>query len=406
MNPPERYAQLMQSKDHYRHTVLQTAFHRRTSALARVNEWHRWMDYTVPDMYFDADLEYFAIRNSCAVFDLCPMSKYHISGPDAEAMLNRMLTRDVSKIRPGRVGYALWCDDEGQVIDDGTVFHLREGEYRLCSQERQLDWLKASSLGFDVQVHEDTHEIAALAFQGPTSCAVLRRLQVPGIDELKPFGLIHVEVAGIPLMISRTGFTGDLGYELWTDVEHAEPLWDALFEAGRLHGITPMGTHALEMSRIEAGYIQAGVDFNPSDHAVRPGSTRSPLELDMAWLVDFKKPNFTGRAALQREARRGVKQRLVKLEIDGNKPAHNAFIYNARNKVVGIVTSAMWSPSAKNNIALAFLDAPWGREGDSLRAEVYYQTELVWSRAMVRARAHDGPFWNPPRRSATPPADY
>ncbi len=397
---------MTRGKEHFRETVLKTPFHSRTAPLNKLNDWHRWKNYTTAGSYFDVSLEYFAIRNSCSVFDLTPMTKHRITGADALPFLNRLVTRNVDKIKPGRVGYAVWCDDAGQVIDDGTIFHLRPGEYRLCSQERQLDWLQRSALGFDVKIKEETHEVAALAFQGPTTCAVLKQMGLTGIEALKPYGLTYFDFQGAELMVSRTGFTGDLGYELWIAPAAAEALWDGLFAAGRHYGITPMGNQALDIARIEAGFIQAGVDFLPADVAVRPNRTRSPFELGLGWLVDFKKPNFTGRRALKAESERGSKYHLVKLDVEGNKPARDAFVYNRRKKVVGTVTSAVWSPSAKANIALASVEMPWGLSGDELFAEIYYQRELKWTRLMARCQVVDGIFFDPPRKRATPPGDF
>jgi aminomethyltransferase len=394
------------NRDHYRQAVYQTPFHSRTAPLCIVNEWHRWMDYTTADVYTDTELEYTAVRNATGVFDLSPMTKHRISGPDACAYLDRLVTRNVSRLKPGRVGYAVWCDDEGQVIDDGTIFHLRDGEYRLCSQEHQLDWLLTNAIGFDVDIREETHEVAALAVQGPTSCSVLRAMGLEGIENLKPFGILDFEIDGIQLMVSRTGFTGDLGYELWVENSQAESLWDALFAAGQDFGIMPIGTHALEMVRIEAGFIQAGVDFLPADGAVRPGVTRSPLELGLEWLVDFDKPVFNGRRALLAERARGSRYRLVRLNIEGNKPAEGAYVYNRYKGVIGTVTSAVWSASAKANIALASVRMPWGRPDDVLWAEIYYQRELEWKKVMARCTVADGPFFDPPRRRATPAPDF
>jgi aminomethyltransferase len=398
----------MKQKEHYRQAVYPTPFHERTSALNTLNEWHRWKDYTVADAFFDVSLEYAAIRNACAVFDLTPMTKHRITGPDALAFLDRLVTRDVSKIKPGKVGYTIWCDDNGQVIDDGTIFHLKPGDYRLCSQERQLEWLERSAFGFDVQMVEDTHEVACLALQGPTSCAVLKAIGCTGAENLKPFDISYWPFAGGELMVSRTGFTGDLGYELWTDNSRALALWDALFDKGANHGIRPMGTHALEIARIEAGFLQAHVDFLPADQAINLDRSRSPFELDLGRLVDFKKPNFNGRKALLEEQKRGSRYRFVRLEIAGNKTAHASYIYNSKRKgeVVGTVTSAEWSPSAKTNIALASLHMPWGRPGDELWADIYYQRELQWSRVTVPCRVVEGAFFDPPRRRATPAADF
>jgi len=394
------------SREHYRNKVYPSPFHSRQAALNENHEWSRWFDYLSVPAYTDATLEYFAARNSCGLFDLTPMIKHRITGTDALPFLDRLVTRDASKIRPGRVGYAVWCTDEGRVIDDGTIFHLREGEYRLCSQEHQLDWLMISANGFDVQVTEETHDVAALALQGPTSCAVLRRMGLDGIDELPPFGLGHFEFHGAELTVSRTGYTGDLGYELWIEPEHAEALWDRLFEAGALHGIRPLGSRALDLLRIEAGFLLAGTDFMPALQAVRPTHTRSPFELGLGWLVDFDKPLFNGRRALLEEQRRGSRYTLARLDIEDNKPAHNAYVFDRRGRRIGWVTSAAWSPSAKKNVALATLETPHGKPGDEVQVEIYYQRELAWSRKMARAVVVEGPFWDPPRRRQTPPADH
>ncbi len=388
-------------------SMARTAFHTRTAAANRLNRWHSWKGYTSSDAYFDTDLEYFACRNASAVFDLCPMSKYRISGPDAADYLNRLVTRDLSKLSAGTVAYVVWCNDDGKVIDDGTVFHLAPGEYRLCAYNRHLAWLKASAIGFDVDIFDETDLCAALALQGPTSCEVLRQLGLPDIGSLKPFKLAFFEFAGAELMVSRTGFTGDLGYELWITPTLALTLWDSLFEAGRLLGIQPMGGEALEMARIEAGFIQAGVDFLPADRTVRPGRGRSPYELGLDWLVSFDKPVFTGMRALRAEKENGSSAwRLLKLDVDGNKAATSSYIYSARKKQVGFVTSAMWSPVAKKNIALANVKASAADTGETLFAEIYYQRELHWSRVMVEARAVSDPFWNPPRKRLTPPEKF
>ncbi|MEX0976137.1 MAG: aminomethyltransferase family protein [Woeseia sp.] len=388
---------------------LRSPFHARLVELDRLNAWHDWKGYTSADALYDADLEYFAIRNSTGVFDLTPMTKYRITGKDALDYVDRLVTRDMRKIKPGRVAYAVWCNDQGQVIDDGTIFHLREGEYRLCSQERHLAWLTAAAIGLDVDIREETADIASLAVQGPTSYSVLKNLQLDGIGELKPFGLAHFDFQGSELMVSRTGFTGDLGYELWVETAKAEALWDAIFEAGKLHGIRAIGTEALDLARIEAGFLTAGVDFLPAEGTVRPGRSRSPFELGLEWLVDFKKPNFNGRRALAEEKRRGSTWRLVKLDIEGNKPAHHSYVYksvNRRRKQVGFITSACWSPVCKKNIAIGTVNVPHGEAGDELLVEIYYQREMHWSRVMATATVVDKPFWDPTRRRATPPSPF
>jgi aminomethyltransferase len=393
-------------RDHYKNTVYPSPFHSRQKEYNQLKEWSRWADYLSVPAYWCADMEYFSGRNTCGVFDITPMVKHRVSGPDALPYMNRLMTRDVSKIKPGRVGYSVWCNENGQVIDDGTIFHLGEGVYRICSQEHQIDWFMTNTLGFDVNVVEETHDIAGLALQGPTSCAVLKDMGLTGVENLTPFGMTWFNFEGKDLMVSRTGFTGDLGYELWIDPEHAELLWDRLFEAGDLRGIKAMGSDALELLRIEAGFILAGADFLPAMEAVRPTHTRSPFELGLGWLVSFDKGVFNGRQALLEEKRNGSRYHLVKLDIDGNKPAKDSFVYTKNKKYAGTVTSAMWSPSAKASIALASLEAPLGEPGEEFEVEIYYQRELKWSRVMAQARVVKDVFWDPPRRRQTPPADF
>ena len=384
---------------------LRSPFYARLAALDTINSWHEWKGYTTPDELYCAETEYFAIRNATGVFDLTPMTKYRIKGPDALAYIDRLVTRDMSKIKPGRVAYAVWCNDQGQVIDDGTIFHLKEGEYRLCSQERHYAWLQDSAVGFDVSITEETAEIAALAVQGPTSFAILSRMGLDGLEDLKPFGLTHFDFEGSEMMVSRTGFTGDLGYELWIDPEKAEVLWDQLFAAGEVTGIRAIGTHALEHARVEAGYLAAYEDFLPAHATVRTGRTRSPLELGLGWLVDFKKPNVNGRRALAEEKRNGSTWRLVKLDIEGNKAANHSYIFaDAKaGRNIGFVTSAAWSPVCKQNIALGTVQTPHGATGTNVWVEIYYQREMHWSRMMARAEVVDKPFWFPKRRGVTPP---
>ena len=390
-------------KPHSDVRLLETPFGSRARDACEVQQWEDWKGYLAPVAYEDVELEYFAVRNAAGVFDLSPMTKYRIRGADARAFLNRVMTRDVRKLAPGRVGYTVWCNDAGMVLDDGTLFHLEDGDYRLCAQERCLDWLQWSALGLDVTIADETADVAALAVQGPTSCAVLMAMGLDGVERLKPFSLARFAFNGGNLLVSRTGFTGDLGYELWVAPERAEALWDALFDAGRDRLIRPMGTAALELARIEAGFIQAGVDFVPAEQILRHGRGRSPFELGLGWLADFRKGHFTGRNALLREKERGSRFRFVRLDVEGNKPAEDSFVLDRSGNVVGHVTSAAWCPTAKRNLALASLEMPWGRAGDELFAEIYYSRELHWTRLEARCTLMDSPAWNPPRRLRTPP---
>jgi aminomethyltransferase len=402
---------LTESEPHYRQPLLKTPFHDRARALSQVDSFIPWAGYTTVDVFTTVEQEYFAIRNATSVYDLTPMVKYRIAGPDARRYLNRLVTRDLGGLKPGRVAYCVWCNDSGHLIDDGTVFCLSETEYRLCTGERQLDWLLDSAVGFEVEIREVTQDIAALSVQGPTSCALLKSFGLAGIERLKPFQLAHFAPPGSlepSLMVSRTGFTGDLGYELWMRPADAERIWDGLMAEGRTRSIRPIGSRALNIARIEAGFLLPNVDFVSAEHTLRVGTERSPLELGLGWLVDFRKGHFTGRRALLEESRRGRRRSLVGLDIEGNKPAHDALLYADRSqkRPVGSVTSATWSPTAKRNIALAMLDAPHIRPGLTVWAEIYLNRELVWERRMARALIVERPFFAPERRRATPPADH
>jgi aminomethyltransferase len=395
-------------RPHFQQPLLETPFHGPSRLYSQVDSYVPWAGYTTVDVYTTVEQEYFAIRNAATLYDLTPMVKYRVSGADALRYLNRLVTRDLRKLRPGRVSYCVWCNDAGHIIDDGTVFCLGEGDYRLCTAERQLDWLLDSAVGFSVEIEEVTGQIAALALQGPTSCAVLRALGVPGIEQLKPFDIGHYQVAGRPLMVSRTGFTGDLGYELWMDPGDAAAWWALLLQAGQGRGLRPIGSRALNMARIEAGFLMPNLDFVNAERTIRTGRDRSPLQLGLGWLVDFKKGHFTGRRALLAESARGPDRQLVGLDIEGNKPAHNALLYDDRDgrREVGSVTSALWSPTCKRNLAFAMIDAPLFRTGSIVWAKIYLSRELVWERRMARAVVVERPFYLPDRRRATPPGDY
>ena len=396
------------SAPHFKQPLLETPFHARARSLSQTDSFIAWAGYTTVDVFTTMEQEYFAIRNAATLYDLTPMVKYRIVGPDALGYLNRLTTRDLSKLKPDRVAYCVWCDDNGHLIDDGTVFRLGEAEYRLCTADRQLDWLLDSAIGFDVSVVEITEDVAALALQGPTSCAVLKNAGLAGIEHLKPFEIGYFSLQGRALMVSRTGFTGDLGYELWMDPAAAETVWDGLMQAGRSRGIRAIGSQALNIARLEAGFLSPHVDFVSAEHTLRLGRDRSPFELGLGWLVDFDKGHFNGRRALLLEHRSAPRRRLVGLDVAGNKPAHNALLYASADgkREIGSVTSAAWSPTCKRNIALAMVDAPHFQIGSTVWADIYLNRELVWERRMSRAEVVERPFFAPNRRRATPPAEF
>jgi len=392
---------------HFRTLRLDTPFQPRIDALAKTNDWYSWAGYRAPHSLWDEELEYFAIRSQAAVFDISPMLKYRIEGPDAEAFCNRLTLRDVGKLKPGRVHYTAWCDDEGHVLDDGTLFRLTDTRFRLCCQERHLPWLLDSALGFDVAVEEETEAVAGLALQGPTSFTVLRAAGFAGVEKLKIFDLAEFPHEGGTVTISRTGFTGDLGYELFVPAAAALSLWDRLFEAGQPHGIRAIGYTALNRARIEAGLIVANADFIAADHAIRADRLRQPDEIGLGFMVDPAKGHFNGRRAiLAARQSRSLRHVLVGLEIEGNVPAEHAIVYNRKVQEVGLVSAAIWSPMAKRNIAIASLTRPFGDTvNDDLWVEIYAMRELKYEKLMKRAKVVPRPFVKLDRRTANPPGE-
>jgi len=392
---------------HFRQPLQRTPFHDRIAAMSTTEEWMAWNTYKVARVVDKLSTEYFAVRSGCAVMDLTPMEKYRITGKDSRAYLDRLVTRDLSKLRPGRVTYIIWCNDDGKVIDDGTLFQLGEDDYRLCSQHHQLDWLLMSAAGFDVDIRTETHDVAALAVQGPTSYSVLTAAGINDLEELRPFGIANLRCGNIPVTVSRTGYTGDLGYELWTDPENALPLWDAVLGVRGQYDIQAMGLSVLEMVRIEAGFIMPGFDFNTAESAVRNGYDRSPYEVGLGWVVNLDKGHFTGRKALIAEKARPVKRQLTKLVVDGNKPVGEAFIYDRKGgKLVGEIKCTTWSPILKANLALADIDFVNGKLPAKLWARFDYQRELKWRTAWAECHAQSKPFYMPEHRSATPPERF
>ncbi|MGB3416622.1 MAG: aminomethyltransferase family protein [Mesorhizobium sp.] len=385
-----------------------TPFQPRIDELAKTQDWYDWSGYHAPASLWDEELEYFAIRSQAGLFDISPMAKYRIEGLEAEAFCNRLTLRDVARLKPGRVHYTAWCDDAGHVLDDGTLFRLSPTRFRLCAQERHLPWLLDSAIGFDVAVEEETEAVAGLALQGPTSFAVLRDAGFSGVERLKAFDIAEFAHDGATVTISRTGFTGDLGYELFVPAERALSLWDRLMKAGALHGIRAIGYTALNRARLEAGLIVANSDFVTAEHAIRADRLRMPDEIGLGFMVDPAKGHFNGRRAiLEARDRKKLRHVLVGLEIEGNIPAEHAIVYHRKSREVGLVSAAMWSPMAKRNIAIASLVRPYGDSvTDDLWVEIYAMRELKYEKMMKRAKVVPRPFIRLERRTATPPADF
>ena len=392
-------------KDHRFIALKQTPFHSRTSLASRTNSWYNWNGFTVPTVYSTTELEYTAARNGTSIMDLTPMCKYEIKGEGAHKFIDYLVTRDLSEMADNTVAYIIWCNEDGKVIDDGTIFKHSSKHFMLCCAVKILNWLNDSAIGFDVSIKDVTDTIAALSIQGPTSCSTLKKYGADFLENMKPFEMKEFNIDGYNVLISRTGFTGDLGYEMWTDPKNAEGMWDSVMEAGSLLKIRPFGMNALEMTRIEAGFIQTNTDFVAAEDALRPVRMRSPYEIGMGWLVHLNKKNyFVGKNALKKEKQSGKTERcLVGLDIDGDKPAHGSVIYNEKKEDIGIVTAALWSPTLKKNIALASLKRPYGvKIKENIFAEIYHPEEIEYRKIWAKCKIVKRQFYSPERRNNVP----
>jgi aminomethyltransferase len=389
-----------------------TPFHARTEALCQARNWRRWSGYLAASSYeLRHDREYWAIRNSAALLDVSPLHKYRISGPDAERLMDRVVTRNVAKCALHQVLYTPWCDDAGKVMDDGTLTRLTNTSFRLTSALPNLAWLQDNAWGMDVDIEDVSDHIAALALQGPNARAILSAAAGGIADDLRFFRMAEGTIGGCPVQITRTGYTGDLGYEVWTDPDNALALWDALMEAGQMHRIVPAGMLALDMARVEAGLILIDVDYVPAHHAVIEDRKSSPFELGLGWTVKLEKPAFVGREALLAEKERGPEWEFKGLEInwESMEALYGAVglppqlpsegwrtsvpVYNG-GRQVGYATSGCWSPLLKKYIALAHLRTPNSATGTRLRMEVTVEHQ----RKQAAARVVEPQFFNPERK--------
>ena len=394
-----------------------TPFHERTFALCESLNYREWSGYyTVSAYETHHEHEYHAIRNAAALIDVSPLFKYHVSGPDATRLVNRVITRDAARMQVGQVYYTPWCDERGKVIDDGTVARLGENTYRWTSADPTLRWLCQNGDGMRVEVEDVSERIAALALQGPTSAGVLRAASDADIDALRYFRVTSGRIDGVSVDISRTGYTGDLGYEIWMPAESALDVWDALIRAGRPYDLKPAGMLALDVARVEAGLLLIDVDFHSSRKAMIESQQYTPFEMGLGRLVAADKGPFIGRDALIEEQRKGAARMIVGLEVDwpqvealhdryGLAPvapsAASRLAVPVRNdgRQVGRATTTAWSPALKRLIALATIDAPHHLAGSRVEIEV----TVEGARHFVGATVVRTPFFNPPRKTATPP---
>jgi len=394
-----------------------TAFHERTFQLCESLNYREWSGYYAVSSYEPHhEHEYNAIRNAAALIDISPLFKYRVSGKDATRLVDRIITRDMRKVSVGQVIYTPWCDEHGKVIDDGTVSRLEENTYRWTAADPSLRWFTQNASGMDVHIEDISESIAALALQGPTSGRLLKSLvKDADIESLKYFRVTSGTIAGVPVEISRTGYTGDLGYEIWIATDEAVKVWDALMEAGRAFDIHPAGMLALDVARIEAGLLLIDLDFNSSKKALIEEQKYSPFEMGLGRLVHANKNRFIGQAALIAEQKLGSPREIVGLEIDwpeverlyedvGLPPAVSPIASRVSVPVfkdgsqVGKATSTTWSPTLKKMIALATVKRAHTRPGTQLQFEVTVEAK----RHRVRATVVKTPFFNPRRKTATP----
>lgn len=394
-----------------------TAFHERTFALCESLSYREWSGYYAVSSYESHhEHEYNAIRNAAALIDISPLFKYRLAGRDATRLVDRVVTRDMRKVKPGQVIYTPWCDERGKVIDDGTVSRLAENVYRWTAADPSLRWFTQNAAGLDVEIEDISETVSALALQGPTSGRLLKSLvKNADIENLKYFRVTTGEIEGVPVEVSRTGYTGDLGYEVWIPSEYAVKVWDALMEAGRAFDIHAAGMLALDVARVEAGLLLIDVDFHGSKKALTEPQKYSPFELGLGRLVNLDKGKFVGQAALVEEQRRGHAREIVGLEIDwtgverlyeeaGLPPSVSpvasrvAVPVYASGSQTGRATSTTWSPTLKKFLALATVKREHAKPGTRLEIEV--TVEAVRHRAA--ATVVKTPFFNPKRKTATP----
>jgi len=393
-----------------------TALHARTFPLCESLSYREWSGYYAVSAYeMHHEHEYNAIRNAAALIDISPLFKYRISGKDATRLVDRIVTRDLKKVPVGSVIYTPWCDEHGKVIDDGTVSRLEENTYRWTAADPSLRWFQQNARGLDVSITDISDEVAAVALQGPTSGRMLQAIAEADLANLKYFKVTSGKIAGIPVDISRTGYTGDLGYEIWIPWKDAVKVWDELWSKGQAFDIHAAGMLALDVSRIEAGLLLIDVDFNGSKKALIGEQKYTPLEMGLARLVALDKGRFVGQDALRAEAKAGPAREIVGLELDWNAveaiyerlnlapqiPAAASRVsvpVYREGQQVGKATSTTWSPTLKKMIALATV----ARGSNALGARLEMEVTVEAVRHRVPATVVKTPFFNPPRKTATP----
>jgi aminomethyltransferase len=392
-----------------------TPFHSRTDALCESQSWVEWSGYLSAQTYeMDHIHEYNAVRLGAGLFDVSPLHKYSIRGRDAVALTNRVITRDASRCRVGQVLYTAWCDDDGKIIDDGTVARLGEDSFRMTTATPTFYWLQDNAFGMDVEIEDVSDAYGALALQGPTSRDILQQLTDVDMGDLEYFHLLETKLAGAPVTIARTGYTGDLGYEVFTEPDHCERIWDALMETGADYKMLPAGMVALDMARIEAGLLLLDADFHSASDAMFEVEKTSPYELGLGWMVNQKKEHFVGQEALRRESARGPATCTVGLEVDVlalekvfaqySMPLQLPYqswvdavpVYSDGDQRdhIGRATSGTWSPIIKKYVVIARVKPQYAK----LETRIYLEQTVEARRFAVPATVVKMPFFDPPRK--------
>ena len=396
--------------------LILSPFFERTTKLNESQEWRRWSGYLAATNYeLTHENEYFAIRTKAALLDITPLYKYIISGPDAQQFLDRLVTRNIGICKVGQVMYTPWCDEDGKQIDDGTIQRLAKDKFRITSAEPNLEWIEHNAAGMDLTIRDDSKTTAALALQGPNSRAILNSIASDSLDSLKFFWMMDTQFHDISVTISRTGYTGDLGYEIWMDPKDALSVWDLLMDKGKSYGLTPTGLQALDMARIEAGLILLDVDYISARHAIIEPRKSSPYELGLGWAVKMKKKNFIGKKALKAELSRGPEWNLVGIEIEweelenlyrdvGLAPGLPSTAWRTSTPLfhgdeqVGYASSGCWSPILKRYIALAHIKSEFSQLGSKLKFEI----KVEHFRKLTPAKVVNMPFFDPERKRSCP----
>lgn len=392
---------------------LPSPFHSRTAPLCHSHDWRNWAGFYAVSVYdYSHEHEYYAIRNAAALIDVSPLFKYEITGPEAARLVDRIITRDVMKCAPGQVMYTCWCDDHGKVIDDGTVARLGENHFRLTAADPNLRWFQDCGFGMNATVRDVSAELAALSLQGPNArCILQEAVREADIARLKYFRLTPAKIDGVPLTITRTGYTGDLGYELWIDPRHAERVWDVLMDKGRGYGLAPVGMVAMDIARVEAALLLADIDYISSQKAVLASRLSSPFEIGLGWAVNLNKPNFIGRQILLEEKKRGSPWQFVGLEVDWNelealyaefdlppqvagRASRVAVPIYKHGRQIGQATSSTFSPILKKFIAIGTVESQYAAPGTRVNLEI----TIEFTRQQAAATIVKTPFFDPPRK--------